>query len=283
MQIEPGTSPKHRYELIKATLLVIVGALITITIVYGVPYFSPKEVADPIETVATNPEVKPTPVVENTSAPVPTPTPTPEAPKEKVYTQDELNTIFEMNKKKPGTKLFYSPKLGVGFTYAPRKDFPELTPDTVTEIDNIIYLSEKESATPSKLKEGYGLSLEVFTKDPKDTLDQAVTKEFLAGADSKNCFIVSQKDSKIPYAKNGPFVISQISYPPSEDSVIAGDKCPLKAQPYAQTNAAQFFFAEKKDSSQYGFLGLGQGAVTADSGINGDDVGSWTDTIRFLK
>ena len=48
MQIEPGTSPKHRYELIKATLLVIVGALIAITIVYGIPYFSPKEVADPI-------------------------------------------------------------------------------------------------------------------------------------------------------------------------------------------------------------------------------------------
>jgi hypothetical protein len=46
MAIEPGTSPKHRYELIKATLLVIVGALITITIVYGIPYFSPKEVSD---------------------------------------------------------------------------------------------------------------------------------------------------------------------------------------------------------------------------------------------
>lgn len=46
MPIEPGTSPKHRYELIKATLLVIVGALITITIVYGIPFFSPKEVSD---------------------------------------------------------------------------------------------------------------------------------------------------------------------------------------------------------------------------------------------
>ncbi len=279
MQIEPGTSPKHRYELIKSTLLVIIGALITITVIYGIDYFSPKAEPDPIAVV--EPVSQTEPVVEEKSTP--TTTPTPEAPKEKVYSQDELNKIFEMDKKKPGTKLFYSDKLGVGFTYAPRKDFPELTPDTVTEIDNIIYLSEKESATPSKLKEGYGLSLEVFTKDPKDTLDQAVTKEFLAGADSKNCFIVSQKDSKIPYAKNGPFVISEIGYPPSEDSAIVGDKCPLKAQPYAQTNAAQFFFAEKKDSSQYGFLGLGQGAFTADSGINGDNVGSWTDTIRFLK
>ena len=42
MQIEPGTSPKHRYELIKATLLVIIGALITITVVYGIDYFRPK-------------------------------------------------------------------------------------------------------------------------------------------------------------------------------------------------------------------------------------------------
>lgn len=66
MSIEPGTSPKHRYELIKATLLVIVGALITITIVYSIPFFSPKEVSDPIELVTTTPEETTEPIVENT-------------------------------------------------------------------------------------------------------------------------------------------------------------------------------------------------------------------------
>ena len=169
MQIEPGTSPKHRYELIKATLLVIVGALIAITIVYGIPYFSPKEVADPIEPVVSVPEVKPTPVVENT--PVPTQETT---PKEKVYTQDELNTIFEMNKKKPGTKIFYSEKLGVGFTYNLLEGF---SPDTyevpVSEQGNGVAIGypEKKGTSASGRK-----SLYVFNKDPKDTLEQAITK-----------------------------------------------------------------------------------------------------------
>lgn len=54
MSIETGTSQKHRYELIKASLLVIVGALITLTIVYGVPYFTPKDVSTPIESVTSN-------------------------------------------------------------------------------------------------------------------------------------------------------------------------------------------------------------------------------------
>jgi hypothetical protein len=183
MPIEPGTSPKHRYELIKATLLVIVGALITITIVYAVPYFAPKDTPAPIESVVTVPEVKPNPVVENTPVPA-----TPETPTEKVYTQDELNTIFEMDKKKAGTKLFYSPKLGVGFTYAPLEDDPSgnLSLNTVKEIGNKIYLtdgSKEANADPS----GYGLSLEVFTKTSTDSLDQAITKEFLSGVDPKNC------------------------------------------------------------------------------------------------
>ena len=109
MAIEPGTSPKHRYELIKATLLIIVGALITITIVYGIPFFSPKDVPDPIETVVTTPET-------NTVSSVDSTTPAQDNTTKKVYSQEELNTIFEMDKKKPGTKLFYSEKLGVGFT-----------------------------------------------------------------------------------------------------------------------------------------------------------------------
>ena len=136
MQIEPGTSPKHRYELIKATILVIIGALITITVVYGIDYFSPKAEPDPVDVV--EPITQTEPIVEEISTPSPEPTPTPEAPQEKVYSQDELNTIFEMDKKKPETKLFYSEKLGVGFTYAPRKDFPESSLDTVNESGNKI-------------------------------------------------------------------------------------------------------------------------------------------------
>jgi hypothetical protein len=267
MTIEPGTSPKHRYELIKATLLVIVGALITITIVYGVPYFSPKEVADPIEPVVSVPEVKPTPVVENT------PTPTQETPKEKVYTQDELNTIFEMDKKKAGTKLFYSSKLGVGFTYIDNGGASNIV--SIREVDNDIYF-DYPGRTDTYPK------LEVFTKDPKDTLDQAVTKEFLAGADSKDCFIVSQKDSSV---KSNPFVTTEIGYtiPKNQGDnpfFYYSNKCPEKARPYAKTNGGQNFFMQPEKSSQYGFVRIGQDMGPL-SGFS--DILDWSETIRFLK
>lgn len=62
MAIEPGTSPKHRYELIKATLLVIVGVFITITIVYGLPFFSPEK-ESPIEESIIAPSVENIPVI----------------------------------------------------------------------------------------------------------------------------------------------------------------------------------------------------------------------------
>jgi hypothetical protein len=267
MQIEPGTSPKHRYELIKATLLVIVGALIAITIVYGVPYFSPKEVADPIETVATVPEVKPTPVVENT------PAPTQENPKEKVYTQDELNTIFEMDKKSKDTKLFYSPKLGVGFTYIDSGNPNEKL--SIREVGKDIYF-DYPGRTDTYPK------LEVFTKDPKDTLDQAITKEFLAGADSKDCFIVSQKDSNV---KPNPFVTTEIGYTIPKDQgdnpfFYYSNKCPEKARQYAKTNGGQNFFMQPEKPSQYGFVRIGQD-IGPLSGLS--DIRDWSETIRFLK
>ena len=276
MQIEPGTSPKHRYELIKATLLVIVGALITITIVYGIPYFSPKEVADPIEPVVSVPEVKPTPVVENT--PVPTQETT---PKEKVYTQDELNTIFEMNKKKPGTKIFYSDKLGVGFTY---RLLEELIPynqyeASATEKGNGVAVGYYEKGEP----QSDWINLEVFTKDPKDTLEQAITKEFLQGVDSKKCFAKKYTDGDSSGKQLEGYTYAEISYAPTpgSDAVINNgiENCPKKVQNYATTNAVQFFLEDPKIPSKYVFLRLGQESA-ASSGLGNE---GWERSLRILK
>lgn len=48
MPIDPGTSPKQRYELIKASLFVIIGALICITVVYSFAYREPTPIEEPI-------------------------------------------------------------------------------------------------------------------------------------------------------------------------------------------------------------------------------------------
>jgi hypothetical protein len=277
MQIEPGTSPKHRYELIKATLLVIIGALITITVVYGIDYFSPKAEPDPIAVV--EPVAKTDPVVDDVD------TINQETTTEKVYSQEELNQIFEMDKKSPDTKLFYSERLGVGFTYV--VDQGDID---IREIKNkiyLVYLDNTNDGSSNDPKDWVSQSLEVFTKDIKETLNQSVAKEFLAGADPKNCFIIEQKDSKVKF---NPFITTEIGFPLPKDEEIGnepgfgvGSKCPPKAQDYAQTNAIQFFFTDRQESSQYGFLRIGQDSGAKSGYINNSDKPFWENTIRFLK
>ena len=280
MQIEPGTSPKHRYELIKATLLVIVGALITVTIVYGIPYFTPKDVSTPIEPAVTTPEVKPSPVLENTPAPVTTITPNPEPPKEKVYSQEELNKIFEIDKKKPGTKIFYSPKLGVGFTY---RLLEELIPSNLFDISAIekvngVALGYYQKGEPKP----DWINLEVFTKDPKDTLEQAITKEFLQGVDPKKCFAQKYTDGDSSGKQLQGYNYAEIFYPvPTNGDVWFGgiNNCPEKVQFYARTNAVQFFLEDTKVPSKYVFVRIGQESI-ASSGIGNE---GWERSIRILK
>jgi hypothetical protein len=278
MPIETGTSSKHRYELIKATLLVIVGALITITIVYGIEYFTPKP-----ESTSLSTEILPSDEA-TTITEQPTDQP-------KKYSQEELNQIFEMDKKSPETKLYYSEKLGVGFTYAPyNPTFEEgmssegLNLNTVKEIGNTIYLTDgsKEAYdNPSS----YGNSLEIFTKDPKDILEQAVTKEFLIGANPKDCFVAVKKYES--------FYRGYISYVPdktklNDDNAYYGGavNCPAKTIPYiGNEGAAWFFVLNEKDvnNSKYGFLSIGSGAQSANAGYKNYPEMPWSDTIRFLK
>lgn len=281
MQIEPGNSPKHRYELIKSALLVIIGALITITVVYGIDYFSPKAEPDPIAVV--EPVSQTEPVVENkpTETPATTPSATPEAPKEKVYSQDELNKIFEMDKKKPGTKLFYSEKLGVGFTYAPHKEDPKSRILSIKEKDSKIAIIDQNSENlGDKIFENADADIEVFTKDPKDTLGQAISKEFLTGVDSKKCFA-----TKSTYGEQlEGYIYAVISYAPTSgsDVVINNgiENCPKEAQSYATRNdGIQFFLEDPKVPSKYVSLRIGQGAF-AESGTGNE---GWERSIRILK
>jgi hypothetical protein len=249
MTIEPGTSPKHRYELIKATLLVIVGALITITIVYGIPYFSPKEVADPIEPVATNPEAKPTPMVGDTDDKV--------IIGDKIYTSDKLGLSF----KYPITiKAGQQPWINSDSIY-----------DTVTEKDNNIYISVKKLSSPPKDDEYY-IAFEVFNKNSKDSLRQALNKDFLSNA-TNQCFISDD------IRGDDSFTTAKIDFDnifKSDDSLpeLPGGICPKKAEPYV--NLSSFFLTDKQQKSSH-YISFKEGH---ESFVWPD---SWLKTIQFLK
>lgn len=281
MQIEPGTSPKHRYELIKATLLVIIGALITITVVYGIDYFSPKQEPAP---VTTEPVAKTEPVVENKPTETTAPTLTPEAPKEKVYSQEELNQIFEMDEKKPGTKLFYSEKLGVGFTYfaSPNENL------LVKEEGNKVYLYLEKDSYKN------GQSLEIFDKDRNDTLTQAITKQFLNKPNTKKCFIEEEsniyKDWNLRDGYVGPFTppnqyISAYIFTKYDDSKEC-DIAPYYRLSDGVGNANAGFLLDNTNPSKYVAIQqppVDEGGATSGYKDKSLQLLSWTDTIRFLK
>src|SRR3990167_160373 len=141
--------------------------------------------------------------LKGTSDVTPTPTPTP-------VTQQNLNSIFELSKKEAGTKIYYSEKLGVGFTYlSPVANYTPKITETATKIDLD------------------GQSIEVFTKDPKLTLAEAIKSKFLQGYNSND-------------------VSAGISFPPTNDPDAPwwqnSDKC---QQYYSETNAVQYFLMNK--------------------------------------
>ena len=180
------------------------------------------------------------------------PTPTPTQP------QLDLNTIFGLTQKSAGTKIYYSDKLGIGFTYNLGSD----TSTKINETGNTIYVGTQ--------------AVEVFSKDPMATLAQAIISKFLTGYDPKNCWAVSIAGQQ----GLANYVAAQITYPPVNDlneMIRAQAKCPAN---YTKTNAAGYYFAMNADiPNKFFFVRLGQDVAAEDgTGSHG-----WDYSIRILK
>lgn len=265
MNSEQENIIKNRYGLVRFFLNFMFGALVAVITIYGIPYIKTKYQSN------TN----------NVS--------------KKDYTQEELNQIFEMDKKTPDTKLYYSKALGVGFTYAPfnveddeGKVTMKIEPE-VTELGYTITVSGYDREFPTTTSVDH--TLEIFEKNINDTLDEAVKKEFLSKNNSKDCFILNSQETQkqSPFYSKDKYNIVQIGYTIKDDpsGQSAWDenlvKCPLKAQKYALTNGATLFFSEKSKSSKYGYLELGQDLGTASAGDKDNKDLFWFDTIKFLN
>lgn len=188
----------------------------------------------------------------------PTPTLTP-------VTQQNLNSIFELSKKEAGTKIYYSEKLGVGFTYL---SYTPNSPINVTE-------------SASKI-DVIGQTIEVFTKDPKLTLAEAIKGKFLQGYNSNDCFVKTYETSE---QKLSTYVSAGISFPPTNDPDAPwwqnSDKCP---QYYSETNAVQYFLMNKDVPEKFLFVRIGQDSAASDGTPRTADGGfNWSHSIRILK
>jgi hypothetical protein len=179
-------------------------------------------------------------------------------------TKPTLEEIFGLDKKEAGTKLYYSEKLGVGFTYL---DYASKTPVTVAEKDNKISVDNQ--------------TIEVFEKDPAVSLEQAIKDKFLQNYKPADCFV---KIREISEQKLATYVAASISYPPAanpEDPFWKNsEKCP---QLYSETNGMQYFLMNKEAPDRFLFVKIGQYSAASDGTPRTEIIGSnWTASIRIL-
>ncbi len=255
----------HKQNLAISILIVLVVILGGAAI-----YFATQEPAKPSSsTQVTPPTTTTTPAPTTTQAP-----PTTQPPASTPQTNEQL---FELSKKEPGTKLYISEKLGVGFTYDPTSDGVTSAVE-VTEVGNTIYVQLSGAPITS------GQWVEVFDKDPNQTIEQAITAQFLKGIDPKKCFV------KVDVASGGEeanHITATIAYPqpvPFEGPGIIPDSCP---QDYSQTNGIRHFIMDKESPNKLLFVSIGQYVLTTD-GIPKDPANkfygySWHSSIRVVE
>lgn len=179
--------------------------------------------------------------------------------------QPDSSSVFELNKKEAGTKIYYSDKLGIGFTYLSLD--PGYTPNIT------------ETATKIDLD---GQSIEVFTKDPKLTLAEAIKDNFLSGYDQKDCFVKVYETNEQELSN---YISAGISFPaPSDPSMPWWQnsvKCPRY---YSETNGLQYFLMNNDVPDKFLFVKLGQASSASDGTPRTPEVGfDWSHSIRILK
>ena len=157
---------------------------------------------------------------------------------------------------KVGTKVYYSDKLDIAFTYAPLAEgYPAVK---ITEKGNKITVE--------------GQWLEVFMKDSELSLKQTLEQEFLRGYNSKDCFVKIYESTKPNYVSAG------ISFPHNNDGGYwwkNGEKCP---KDYTETNAIQYFLMNTEVPSKFIFVRVGQDGAASDGfGFN-----NWDHSIRIV-
>lgn len=185
--------------------------------------------------------------------------------------EENANNEADLSNMDPDTKIYTSDKLGIRFRYdsKPRDTFEV----TVTEQDSKIYL-HGTSEQPQQ-----GKVIEVFTKDPSVSLEEAIKRQFLANYSEKDCYVTSDSTSE------PGVVVAVIDYPPPSDPNAPfwenSNKCP---EDYAKTNAVQYFMMDNDIKNKYIFLRLGQDSITSDgtpvTELGGRD---WSASVEIFK
>jgi|GEM_PF-1767969 len=173
-------------------------------------------------------------------------------------------------------KRYVSPKLGISFLYITRypSGLEESQDKMVTkEIDNKIYLRSS-----SQLGDYQGQFVEVFEKDPNETLAQAIERQFLVRKDKSQCFVSYNTLSTGSQQYPANYKRAEIAFPEDEEFDMESmfKKSEYCSTDYARTNGIRYFLEDIKHPDKFVFFSIGQEAIMA------NETQTWQDTITFL-
>lgn len=162
----------------------------------------------------------------------------------------------------PKTKLYSFPNLGISINVA--------SGGNVTEIGDKVYVYETGRKPES------GQFVQVISKNPTDSLADAITKQFLPGKSPNDCFVkLGKYDNRFP----SNFVTAVITYP-GHTGRDGGDtgyvKCPTL---YTEGSGSEYFVMDKDHPDRYIFLDLGQSSLSAGLG----DMRAWQESVKVFK
>lgn len=184
-----------------------------------------------------------------------------------------LEKAFKMDQKDSDTKLYYSKKWHLGFTYL---------------LENEQRIKAIEEGNKISLGEQF---IEIYEKEPKETIAEAIEKEFLNGYDPEYCF-VKVHESEIEGQQ-----YARIDYPYPSSSLMdapvwhGARRCPEK---YTKTYKDRYFIIREDQPEYLIFVDLGGDVghdhemvfqkpikTPADGSLEGKWT-SWASSIQFF-
>lgn len=177
-------------------------------------------------------------------------------------------SAFNLSVKDPAGHGYFSPRLGIGFTYLAPKPLHIWETGSVIHVDTGTISSEK--------------TIEVFAIDPVPSIAIAIRDNFLQGVSEQDCYV-----GLLPIATD-PYQAAAINYPVVESSdqpwwdTPAAQKCPEK---YRTTNGVSYFLMNAEVPDKLVFVKLGQDSLATDGTIvsAGQAPSDWSESIRILE
>jgi len=197
-----------------------------------------------------------------------------DGPSEQEYneTLKKMLTTIEFSESKmtvmpsppPGALSYLSQNLGVGFFY-PQK------------VQNIQSVDVKESGSKiyvfmTNTEPEEGQWVEVFSKNPDNTLSEAIRQHFLAGKDESKCYVTVTKTQ-------GTITTAIIDFPNNQSNGLDGmfEKTNYCSEDYAKTNGIRYFWYDSAHPETYLFFSIGQYGIPVSSTEN------WQDTVKIIR